>query len=377
VREGENPLWPCAMAGAVACLSGFRGLGVIIHGSSGCYFYPSTILHTDLSSTFLVEEDVVFGAEERIRETVDTLMPRFDRLALVTTCATALTGDDILRITGRDDLLVVDSPGFMGEFEQGFSAAMDALSLQGDAGRSGVTISGVSTADPFGRGNEIEIRRLCSRAGIPVEVVLCRDDLPALSRLPVATITANPDIAGNYGEKTGSMLGFPAMRAMTSALGVRFPGADVGAIEGELREAEERVVLACDKYLRRYDPPTATIFSQCGYAAFAADMLRTYLDACIIRICSRNPPGDSPRDKDVLQVQDLGIAEEILRADPPDLLVGSSFEQALMPGTPFVGITPPVRGRVRLRSNPLAGTEGALFFIEEAINACIDGKKRV
>jgi nitrogenase molybdenum-iron protein alpha/beta subunit len=376
VHEGENPLWPCAMAGAVACLSGFRGLGVIIHGSSGCYFYPSTILHTDLSSTFLVEEDVVFGAEERIRETVDTLLPRFDRLALVTTCATALTGDDILRITGRDDILVVDSPGFMGEFEQGFSAAMDALSLREDAGRSGVAISGVSTADPFGRGNEMEIRRLCSRAGIPVEAVLCRDDISALSRLPAATITANPDIAGNFGEKTGSMLGFPAMRAMISTLGARFPAADMGVIEEELREAEERVVRACDKYLRRYDPPKATVFSQCGYAEFAADMLRTYLDACIIRICSRNPPGDSPQDKDVLQVQDLGIAEEILRADPPDLLVGSSFEQALMPGTPFVGITPPVRGRVRLRSNPLAGTEGALFFIEEAINASIDGKKR-
>jgi nitrogenase molybdenum-iron protein alpha/beta subunit len=376
VAEGENPLWPCAMAGAVACLSGFRGLGVIIHGSSGCYFYPATILHTDLSSTFLVEEDVVFGAEERIRETVDTLLPRFDRLAVVTTCATALTGDDILRITGRDDILVVDSPGFMGEFEQGFSAALEALPLRENAGSPGVTITGVSTADPFGRGNEIEIRRMCSIMGIQVEAVLCRDNFSSLSALPAGTICANPDIAGQFGKKAGSMLGFPAIRDVISKLGARFPDADTSAAEEELREAEERVVRACDKYLRRYDPPSAAVFAQCGYAKFAVEMLVTYLDACITRICSRNPPDDSLQGKDVLQVQDLGIAEQILNANPPDLVMGSSFEQGLMPGTPFVGITPPVRGRVRLRGNPLAGTEGALFFIEEVINACIDGKKR-
>jgi nitrogenase molybdenum-iron protein alpha/beta subunit len=319
---------------------------------------------------------VVFGAEDRIRETVDSLLPRFDRLAIVTTCATALTGDDILRITGRDDILVVDSPGFMGEFEQGFSAAMEVLPLNSDEHVHGMAITGVSTADPFGRGNEIEIRRLCSLAGIPVEAVLCRDDLSTLSRLPAATIIANPDIAGNYGEKAGSMLGFPAMRSTISGLGVRFPDADTGALEEELREAEERVVKACDKYLRRYDPPSATIFAQCGYAVFAAEMLANYLDAGITRVCSRNPPTGSMKDTRVVQVQDMGIAEEILLADRPDLIIGSSFEQAFMPGTPFVGITPPARGRVRLRSNPIAGTEGALFFIEEAINACIDGKKK-
>nr|WP_245249545.1 nitrogenase component 1 [Methanolinea mesophila] len=385
------------MAGAVACLSGFSGLGVIIHGSSGCYFYPATVLRTDLSSTFLVEEDVVFGAEERVRETVERLLPRFDRLAVVTTCATALTGDDIHRITGRDDILVVDSPGFMGEFEQGFSAALEALPLRSDPEHSGVTLAGISAADPFGRGNELEIRRLCSLAGIRVGAVLCRDRFSSLSRLPPATLSANPDIAGRFGEEIGSMLGFPAIRGSLPGLSLRFPDADTGVLEEELREAEERVVRACDKYLRRYDPPSVAIFAQAGYAGFAADMLSTYLDAGITGIFSRNPPGNgaltqtgkppgtppgSPPgsttgDRGIRQVLDLGVEEEILRADPPDLIAGSSFEQSLMPGTPFVGITPPLRGRVRLRATPLAGTEGALSFMEDAINACIDEKKRV
>ena len=32
--ECENPLWPCAMTGAAACLAGFEGITVVIHGSS-------------------------------------------------------------------------------------------------------------------------------------------------------------------------------------------------------------------------------------------------------------------------------------------------------------------------------------------------------
>jgi nitrogenase molybdenum-iron protein alpha/beta subunit len=40
--ECDNPLWPCAMTGAAACLAGFRGMSVVIHGSSGCYYYRRT-----------------------------------------------------------------------------------------------------------------------------------------------------------------------------------------------------------------------------------------------------------------------------------------------------------------------------------------------
>ena len=38
--ECGTPLWPCAMTGAAACLAGFEGISVVIHGSSGCYYYP-------------------------------------------------------------------------------------------------------------------------------------------------------------------------------------------------------------------------------------------------------------------------------------------------------------------------------------------------
>ena len=46
--ECGTPLWPCAMTGAAACLAGFEGITVVIHGSSGCYYYPATLLHAPL-----------------------------------------------------------------------------------------------------------------------------------------------------------------------------------------------------------------------------------------------------------------------------------------------------------------------------------------
>ena len=52
------------MTGAAACLAGFSGLGVIVHGSSGCFYYPASLLHRQLHGTCITGEEVVFGADE-------------------------------------------------------------------------------------------------------------------------------------------------------------------------------------------------------------------------------------------------------------------------------------------------------------------------
>ena len=67
---------------------------------------------------------------------------------------------------------------------------------------------------------------------------------------------------------------------------------------------------------------------------------------------------------------------EILSRENPDLVLGSSFEKYACPGAAFVGVTPPLRGTVRLQSRPLAGIEGALALFESVLNACMDHAKR-
>ncbi len=65
-------------------------------------------------------------------------------------------------------------------------------------------------------------------------------------------------------------------------------------LKEEIEREEERIVRACDKFLRRFDPPHAVIFSGFSYAVFAAKTLRHYLDAEILFVGSRNEPGTSP-----------------------------------------------------------------------------------
>ena len=61
------------MAGSAACCAGFEGLTVVIHGSSGCYYYPATLFHAPLHGTFILENEVIFGTEQRLREVLDGL----------------------------------------------------------------------------------------------------------------------------------------------------------------------------------------------------------------------------------------------------------------------------------------------------------------
>ncbi|HZD43432.1 MAG TPA: nitrogenase component 1 [Methanomicrobiales archaeon] len=124
----ENPLWPCAMTGAVACLCGFKDLGVLIHGSSGCYFYTASLLEPAVHGTCILESEIIFGSHDRLFEVVEELSLRYARIAIVNTCVPAVIGEDLKGILDKPDLLVIDSPGFCGDFETGYKRALEALS---------------------------------------------------------------------------------------------------------------------------------------------------------------------------------------------------------------------------------------------------------
>ena len=80
---------------------------------------------------------------------------------------------------------------------------------------------------------------------------------------------------------------------------------------------------------------------------------------------------------EVLTAYDGAEGFEKAKKEKPDLIIGSSFERAAYPPASFVGITPPLRGRVLLRSRALAGIEGSLSFMEEVLNACMDRNRRM
>jgi nitrogenase molybdenum-iron protein alpha/beta subunit len=372
--ECESPLWPCAMTGAAACLAGFDGMTVVIHGSSGCYYYPATLLHVPLHGTFIVENEVIFGSEARLLEVIGEVAGTGNRIAVITTCVPAILGEDIRSMMEGYDVLLVDSPGFSGNIEAGYGKALSLLAPTVDPSEDGVNIDGVCLFDPFYRGNIQELRRLLGMASIPVGTTFCCDRLEKTRSASPYTIGTNEDFQSGIGEYLGGTLGIDAIRANFQKMGDRFGQSDIGPVEKELMQQEEEIVRVCDKYLRRFDPPGVVIFAGASYAEFAGQTLEKYLDADIRYIGTRNEPGASRYRTGY--VDGLGEARTLLEKYEPDLIIGSSFEQSVLKNRAFAGITPPLRGNVRLAPVPLAGINGTLSFIEHALNACLDSKQQ-
>ncbi|PKG33479.1 nitrogenase component 1 [Methanoregula sp.] len=370
--ECDNPLWPCAMTGAAACLAGFDGIAVVIHGSSGCYYYPTTLLHAPLHGTFILEDDVIFGSEDRLQEVIGSLSGTGKRIAVITTCVPALLGEDIRSMLDEHDVILVDSPGFAGDIETGYAKAISILEPRIDPGTPGVNIDGACLFDPFAAGNIQETRRLLGMASVPVATVFSSDVLDRVYHAAPYTIGTNGDFPSGVGETLGGILGLTGVRETFTRLGDAIDGADCDPVFAELEQQEERLVRACDKFLQRYDPPSTAIFAGSSYALFAAEALHTYLDAEICCIGTRNVPGESRFRTE--QVSSLSRVRELIATHDPDLVIGSSFERSLSQEKAFTGIIPPLRGRVRIYPAPLAGINGTLSFMESVLNSCMDKK---
>ena len=180
------------------------------------------------------------------------------------------------------------------------------------------------------------------------------------------TIGTNDDFASGVGKYLGGTLGIPALRATCERLATVCEGADMDPVLAELDTQEERVIHACDKFLRRYDPPGVAVFPGAAYALFAADTLQRYLDAEILcRRYAQRPPGTNGRALHGRESwRDWKRSAGTIAEVAPDLVIGSSFERSLCADRAFVGIIPPLRGQVRLAHPPLAGTGGTLHFVE-------------
>jgi nitrogenase molybdenum-iron protein alpha/beta subunit len=357
------------MTGAVSCLAGIEGMGVVIHGSSGCY-YPATVLCRELHCTFLIEEDIIFGAGQRLRGLITDIRSRYGAIAVVHTCTPAIIGDDIADFPGMQDIIMIDSPGFLGTFEEGYLRAHDSLPVSVEPSKKSVNLDGINLLDPFTSGNIMEATRILMNAGIAVSAVFSSCRLEQLSQISPATVSANPDLSGVWGENLGSLLGID--QTTDTILGLVERGYD-GNPDGILREAEsaeQQIVRSCDKYLQRFDPPSVALFGGFSYTIFAARMLEKYLDASITCIGSRNRPG--PSCFRVTAAGSLAVVRDMIEQDPPDLIIGSSFERMIRPSAAFVPFTYPLRGMVRLRARPLVGVQGELGLMEEVLNVCMD-----
>ena len=361
------------MTGAAACLAGFEGIAVVIHGSSGCYYYPTTLLHAPLHGTFILENEAIFGSELRLREVIEGISESGKKIAVVTTCVPALLGEDIRSMLSEYKLILVDSPGFSGDVEVGYKKALCVLEPAVDQATGGINIDGACLFDPFSVGNVREILRLLGNASVSVGTVFCADDLRKVDHAARYTVGTNGDFASGVGEFLGGTLGFEEIRDTFKRVASVCPESDISPVEKEIQREDERIFKACDKFLRRFDPPQTVVFGGFSYATFAARTLKHYLDADILYVGTRNKPGISPFPSG--QVQGLSMVRSLICHYDPGLVIGSSFERSVASNRAFVGLTPPIRGKVQLVPHPVSGIAGTLSFVENVLNACMDRKK--
>lgn len=361
------------MTGAAACLAGFDGITIVIHGSSGCYYYPATLLHAPLHGTFILENEVIFGSEQRLHEVLEGIAEPGKKIAVVMTCVPAILGEDIRSMLRDYDVILVDSPGFSGDLETGYKKALSVLAPSVNPEKPGINIDGACLFDPFSGGNVREITRLLEAASVSVGTIFCSDQLDKVKQSAAYTIGTNEDFSSGVGERLGGTLGFKEIEETFTRVASTCPEADPCPVFEEIEREDERIVRVCDKFLRRFDPPHTVIFGGFSYATYAARTLEHYLDADILYIGFRNEPG--PLTYPASQVQGFSRVKELIRHYNPDLVIGSSFERSIDPDRAFIGLTPPVRGTVRLAPHPVAGISGTLSFIEDVLNTCMDWRK--
>lgn len=357
----ENPVTPCAMTGACAVLCGFEGLCVIVHGSSGCYYYPKSLLKVPLYSTNLLESEIVFGTVGRLKEVVRDVSGMNKPIAVLNTCVPALIGDDLASAFEDENVIFVDAPGFCGEASVGAKKAYEALNIKIDQSRPGVNIDGVSLLDLFWRGNLHEARRVLYEMGIAPAVSFAKDSFENLSRGAAPfSVSVNPSADSNTGKNLGSLL-FLDFKNTVENLSDVFGADDCGMIK-EWELADERMYYSADKFLRKYNVPEAIVFAQSAYAEFSKKMLERYFGADVTVVLRE-------------ETQDLTKIKDVLDAREYDLILGSSFEANLCKSAAFFGITPPDRSRVSISARALSGVEGGVYFIESVLNSLRDGAK--
>jgi nitrogenase molybdenum-iron protein alpha/beta subunit len=362
------------MIGSAACLSGFDDVAVIIHGSSGCYFYPASLLSNPIYGTHLVESDIIFGSVERIREVIGEVRSRYRKVAVVTTCVPSLLGEDLpAMLEGYADM-VVDAAGFLGYFEEGYRVALEALGSRVDPDRPGINIDGLNPIDPFYQGNRREIERLLSLVRLLPATRFCSDHYDSVLHAASLTLSADPDLTARVGRLAGNLLGMDRTRDAFSTLSLEYPESDPAPLFQELELTEERIVRVCDKFLRRHDPPSTLIFGGTSYSLFAATTLQHYLDAEILAIGSRND--EIPCPYPLIRMCTFREIAETINREHPDLVLGSSYEQSICGEAAFIPFTFPLRGRIALRTRTLVGPEGVLSLMEDVLNACMDRDKK-
>ena len=394
----------CALAGASAFFAGIEDAVILVNGPLWCYFFAmrriehsqSTISHR-MVCTQLDNDAIVFGAEAYLH---DALAPYVEQppalLAVVSSCAAGLIGDDIAAIVRGAGItcptVTLDSSGLTGSFADGWDKAarstLQTFCMPGQTPQMHtVNLIGMTSAYCCGDRDARELVRLLETAGYAVNVVLgCGMDAASLARIPQAAlnIVVHDELGQGSARLIEERCGIPYItplppygRAGTerwlTQIGQALPSPQITAAQ------EEAARMIREDFLRineckslwgelRYD--TAFIRAPRSVAWGLAQALRTeWADVCHLAVAADREGAREASEiaDEILGETDAVRTQQILAEMMDGLLLGSSNESAhIRPReNQYLAVSYPAADALHLSDSPLMGLRGARHIEEQ------------
>jgi len=226
----DRPRYACSLGGALATLRAIPRAIPIIHASAGCgqnlfqaygaggaYLGGGYCGGNALPSSNVIERDVVFGGEDRLREQIKTTLEVMDGdlYIVLSGCMVEMIGDDldavVAEFAGEEKpVLAVHTPSFRGNSYLGYDLVLGGLvknyiTKQKGKKANKVNILGIVPAlDVFWEGNLKEIKRLLNRLGLEVNTLFGEGEtLADIKNSGDASL--NIVLSGVYGVQTAAL----------------------------------------------------------------------------------------------------------------------------------------------------------------------------
>ena len=190
----------CTLTGALSVTTHVQNAVSVVHGPNGCTHHNFSLLHATsldnddliipaLVSSGLTETDIIFGGEQALDRTIDTVMGSNPAAIFVlSTCIVDTIGDDIGIVCRKEwgvPVIPVPTAGFLGgSFQNGVNNALIALAgIAAPGNKTGdrntccdrdktpsVNLIGEKNLEYEVDGNYAEVSRLLSAIGVPVNI---------------------------------------------------------------------------------------------------------------------------------------------------------------------------------------------------------------
>ena len=407
-EPGEGAERSCAYDGARVVLMPITDAIHLVHGPIACAGNSwdnrgarssGSELYRRGFTTELLQNDVVFGGEEKLRRAIVELARRYPEAKAVfvyATCVTAMTGDDVEAVckAAREDVSIpvipVNTPGFIGDKNIGNRLAGEILleHVIGTAEPAVTTDYDVNLIGEYNIAGDLwGMQPLFDRLGIRILSCVSGDarfdDLRYAHRARLNVIICSKSLT-NLARKMKKRWGIPyleesfygladiakALRDIARELDLGVgPGSTVmrDRVEALVADEEARCRARIAPYRERLEGKRAVLFTG-GVKTWSMVTALRELGVEVLAAGTQNSTLEDFRRMKALMHRDARIIEDtstagllaVMREKMPDLIVagGKTKFLALKTRTPFLDIN-------HGRTHPYAGYEGMVTFARQ------------